>query len=564
MIMKRNVTYVVSIAVVMLFSVCMFGQNSQGSQRMRLRFFFDYTNPDVHDPVMAYCDGKYYIFATGQGISCMSSADMLNWYPEKPVMAEIPQWAVDSVKGYRGHTWAPDIHYYNGTWYMYYSCSSFGVNGSAIGLMTNKTLNPESPDYKWTDQGMVIRSVRDKTNWNAIDPNLIIDDKGNPWLTWGSFWDGIQLVKLDKDFKTPKGKCKTIARRYMRNNMKELVSKEDMERARQAPNAGANAIEAPFIIKEGGYYYLFVSWDYCCKGANSNYKVAVGRSKKINGPYLDSKGKDMAVGGGDIIAQQDDEFYGIGHCAVYKFGDQWFFIAHGYSKADNGASKLVIKKMHFDDNGVPVLDERVKADPLHGLTINVIGDSYVANHRADKSESWHAKVAKAHGMTYRNYGRNGACIAFDRSKQGFGKALSERYVDMNDSADIVLIIAGHNDADMVGHSADSLQTVRDSLDHLLTNLRIKYPHAHIGYVTPWYVDRPGFKEVVDVILEVCDKHNVPVLDNYNDRCVIKVRDADFRKRYFQGSNDTAHLNSAGHDLYVPVGESFLHRLVIMR
>jgi len=428
--------------------------------------------------------------------------------------------------------------------------------------MTNKTLNPESPDYKWTDQGVVVRSVQRKTNWNAIDPNMIVDDKGNPWLTWGSFWDGIQLVKLKKDFKTPVGEPKTVARRYLRRNMAQLVSPEDQARAAQAPDAGANAIEAPFLIKDGKYYYLFVSWDYCCKGVNSNYKVAVGRSKNIEGPYLDRNGKDMAEGGGEVIAQRDNQFYGIGHSSAYKFDGQWYFMAHAYSVADNGASKLVIKKMHFDSDGWPVLDERVQADPLKGKTINVIGDSYVANHRQDASLTWHAKVAKAHGMTYNNYGRNGASVAYDRSSAGFGRALADRYTEMAPDADIVLIVAGHNDASMIANSADSLQTFANRLDALLTGLRQKYPKGHIGYVTPWYVDRPGFQQVVRTINEVCNRHNIPVLDNYNDRSVIRVRDTEFRRRYFQGPADTAHLNAEGHDLFMPVGENFLRRLIM--
>ena len=443
--LMQKMTRVIISAAVFGFSVLMFAQGPQGGggQGRRFRFAPDYTNPDAHDPVMAREDGKYYIFATGQNIGSMTSTDMLNWQPGRGVMPEVPQWAMDSVPGYRGHTWAPDIQKYGDTWYMYYSCSTFGKNGSAIGLMTNKTLNPDSPDYRWVDQGVVVRSVQRKTNWNAIDPNMIVDEKGNPWLVWGSFWDGIQLVQLGKDFKTPKGEPRTVARRYLRRNMAQLVSPEDQARAAQAPDAGANAIEAPFLIHEGQYYYLFVSWDYCCKGANSNYKVAVGRSKKIEGPYLDSNGKDMAEGGGDVIAQRDNQFYGIGHSSAYKFDGQWYFMAHGYSVADNGASKLVIKKMHFDSDGWPVLDERVQADPLKGKTINVIGDSYVANHRQDAALTWHAKVAQAHGMKYNNYGRNGASVAYDRSASGFGRALADRYTEMAPDADIILIIAGH-------------------------------------------------------------------------------------------------------------------------
>jgi arabinan endo-1,5-alpha-L-arabinosidase len=311
--------------------------------------------PDVHDPVMARCDGKYYIYFTGMYVSSLVSIDMKKWRSQPPLMPEAPRWAVDAVKGYRGHTWAPDIQQVGDTWYLYYSCSSFGRNSSAIGLMTNKTLNPRSPQYHWTDQGMVVRSIPGKTDWNAIDPNLILDDKGNPWLTWGSFWDGIQLARLADDFKTLRSKPRTIARRYPKNPQ-HPVSNEDQHRASLAPLAGQNAIEAPFIIHRGDYYYLFASWDYCCKGADSNYKTVVGRSKNIAGPYLDRNGKNMAEGGGTIIAQPDDDYYGIGHSAAYNFDGQWWFLAHGYSVKDHGASKLVLKKMYFDADGWPQLD----------------------------------------------------------------------------------------------------------------------------------------------------------------------------------------------------------------
>ena len=114
-------------------------------------------NPYVHDPVMAKGeDGRYYIFATGMHVGVMSSADMNEWRFEPSALPETPKWAMDTVPGYRGHTWAPDISYHNGLWHLYYSCSTFGKNGSAIGLAVNKTLDPKSPDFKWVDKGMVI------------------------------------------------------------------------------------------------------------------------------------------------------------------------------------------------------------------------------------------------------------------------------------------------------------------------------------------------------------------------------------------------------------------------
>ena len=154
----------------------------------------------VHDPVMARDGGKYYLFCTGMGISVFSSPDMITWKPEKPVFKEPPGWAVSAVPGYRGHTWAPDISFHDGIYYLYYSVSAFGKNTSCIGVATNTTLDPENPAFKWVDHGMVVQSVPGRDMWNAIDPNLAMDDTGTPWLVFGSFWDGMKLTKLDKSF----------------------------------------------------------------------------------------------------------------------------------------------------------------------------------------------------------------------------------------------------------------------------------------------------------------------------------------------------------------------------
>lgn len=190
---------------------------------------------------------------------------------------------------------------------------------------------------------------------------------------------------------------------------------------------------------------------------------------------------------------------------------------------------------------------------------NIIGDSYVANHRRPVEEAWHYKMAKELGYTYNNYGRNGSCVAFDRSHDGkydFGPALWVRYTAMSPDADYVLIIAGHNDADKVKENADSLQMFADSLEVLLSGIEKLCPKARIGYVTPWYVDRPGFAAVCKVIQETCKRHAIPVLMNYQQECVIQVRDAEFRKKYFQGKDDTAHLNAKGHDLFLPVAKEW--------
>ncbi len=205
------------------------------------------------------------------------------------------------------------------------------------------------------------------------------------------------------------------------------------------------------------------------------------------------------------------------------------------------------------------------AHNLRAQTLNVIGDSYVANHRCPVEQTWHYKLAALRGYTYNNYGRNGSCVAFDRRHDGqynFGPAMWQRYEDMDAEADYVIIIAGHNDADKCGENPDSLRMFADSLEVLLSGIERHCPKARIGYVTPWYVDRPGFSGVCRIIKETCRRHGIPVLMNYTRKSPVKVRDGEFRRQYFQGADDTAHLNDAGHDLFLPTAERWFEREMV--
>lgn len=302
--------------------------------------------PFVHDPVMAYEDGVYYLYCTGHGITQMTSTDRQHWTLSREGVlhnGKIPAWTHDSVPGFETHIWAPDVVKYRGKWYMGYSCSTFGKNTSAIGLLSNKCLSDKDG---WKDEGCIMASRGNRDNWNAIDPNFIIDEKGKPWMTWGSFWDGIQLIPLDKTMHPKKGaKPQTIARRH-------AVGDASAEPNPTSKFAGTNAIEAPFIMRHGGYYYLFVSWDYCCRGIKSNYRVAVGRSKNVSGPYLDRDGKPMLEGGGTLLLEGDKkEYEALGHCSAYSFSDGDVFFCHGYSVAKNGASILVQKRIEWTEDG---------------------------------------------------------------------------------------------------------------------------------------------------------------------------------------------------------------------
>ena len=313
------------------------------------QFRFNAQHPDVHDPVMAKGeDGRFYIFMTGFNVGVISSADLKEWKPEPAALKEVPAWAKEEVKGFGGHVWAPDISFHNGQWYLYYSCSTFGKNGSAIGVATNKTLDPTSPDFGWKDEGMVIASHRGQDCWNAIDPNLIVDKKGQPYLVFGSFWDGIQLIKLSKDdFKTPVSKPVTIARRFNKTYTMDKI--EFTMEGNNTIEAGENAVEAPFIYQHGKYYYLFVSFDYCCRGKNSTYKTVYGRSKKPTGPFVDKEGRRMEQGGGTLLYGPDDTYYGIGHNAAYDIDGKSYFISHAYEKA--GGAKLFLRPIQFDKDG---------------------------------------------------------------------------------------------------------------------------------------------------------------------------------------------------------------------
>lgn len=297
----------------------------------------------VHDPVMIQQDGTYYLFETGRGVSMWSSPDMENWTEEEQIFDSAPEWTFEVNPDFRNHMWAPDIAHHNGTYYLYYSVSSFGRNTSAIGVATNETLHPDDPNYEWVDHGPVVESVPGRDMWNAIDPNLTFDDEGTPWLTFGSYWLGMKLVKM-KDNLTEvavntEAEWHTIAARHRYWKLDE----------RDAGDSENGDIEAPFIFKKNGWYYLFASWDRCCSGENSTYKVVVGRSKDITGPYLDRANRDMRHGGGTIVIKGNEDWAGIGHNSAYTFNGTDYLVAHGYDLSDDGDSKLILLEMEWDD-----------------------------------------------------------------------------------------------------------------------------------------------------------------------------------------------------------------------
>jgi arabinan endo-1,5-alpha-L-arabinosidase len=292
----------------------------------------------VHDPAIIKQKETYYVFSTGGGrggsgiIPIRTSKDLTHWTSAGNALPEIPEWGQKEIPGARG-AWAPDISFYRGKYHLYYALSTFGSRNSAIGLATNVTLDAADPNYKWVDQGMVLRSFQEKDDWNAIDANLVIEGPDSVWLDWGSFWGGIKMRRLDPATGKLSDKDTT---------MYSLCS-----RPREQPIGGS--VEAPFLVKHADYWYLFVSYDRCCRGANSTYNVVVGRAKQITGPYMDRNGKPMTEGGGtQVIAAATPNWRGPGHEAVLQLPGQDYLAFHAYH-GTTGRSSLFISTMTWED-----------------------------------------------------------------------------------------------------------------------------------------------------------------------------------------------------------------------
>lgn len=296
----------------------------------------------VHDPTVIEEEGRFYLFSTRAGLSVRCSVDLVRWRLCGDVFGHLPQWAVEEVPGLRG-LWAPDISYFNGRYHLYYSASTFGSNRSAIGLATNRTLDPSSENYAWRDQGKVIGSTR-SDDWNAIDPNVVLDGEGQPWLSFGSFWGGIKLRKIDPATGKLSTKDETLYALAARPRSKELPG----------------AVEAPAIVRRNGYYYLFVSFDFCCRGAESTYNVRVGRARRVTGPYVDRGGRLLTEGGGTPVLEGGGRWAGPGHCAVLqtKAGDK--LVYHAYDTEWRGTPTLRIADLLWDKEGWPTVSAAVR------------------------------------------------------------------------------------------------------------------------------------------------------------------------------------------------------------
>ncbi|MGW1022121.1 arabinan endo-1,5-alpha-L-arabinosidase [Streptomyces sp. NPDC002577] len=282
----------------------------------------------IHDPTVIHLkNGQYAAYSTGGIIGARLSKDMKHWDDAGNAFAEPPSWWYEYND--TGDPWAPDISYRDGQYWLYYAVSSWGSNHSAIGVATS----PSGLPGTWTDHGKAFSSER-TDSWNAIDPAVIrADDR--LWMTFGSYWTGIRMVELDPET----GKAVSGA------TVQHLATRPD------APYA----VEGPYIVKHGRYYYLFASYDACCSGVNSTYKIRVGRSESVTGPYVDSDGTPLLQGGGDLLLAGHGRFIGTGGESVFRDKGRDILAYHYYDADDNGTPKLGLNPLSWGKDGWPAV-----------------------------------------------------------------------------------------------------------------------------------------------------------------------------------------------------------------
>lgn len=277
----------------------------------------------IHDPSTIINDnGRYHVFGTGNQVYHLYSDDLIKWYSGSTVFARgtWPDWIKSYVPDFGGTFWAPDGIYMNGYYYVYYSCSTFGSSRSAIGVARTVSIN----NPKWEDLGVVVSSNGSSTAINAIDPGLCRDDKGNVYMTYGSWFGGIGMVELD------------------------TISGKPLSSTKKLYGGNHQSIEASTMFYRDGYYYLVVNHGNCCQGVNSTYYITVGRSATPDGTYS----------GWRTILSTSGKYIGPGHFGLYQENDHWFVTYHYYDGDTNGTPRLNVVGLEFDLTGWPVIKQK--------------------------------------------------------------------------------------------------------------------------------------------------------------------------------------------------------------
>lgn len=282
----------------------------------------------VHDPSMVRAaNGVFYVYGTHAGLGALATGDLRHFHRVGSAFPHGVAWA----KGYSGdprELWAPDASFHAGRYWLYYAASSFGSNHSAIGVATSRTGEPGS----WHDHG-VVYATDSGDDVNAIDPGLTVDAAGRWWLSFGSFWNGIAMIEIDP----------ATGKQAAWNHRRYALAR------RPAPDA----VEGSYVIRHRGFYYLFASYGYCCRGVDSTYHVEVGRSRRVTGPYLDRSGTPLLDDGGTPLLATHGRYIGPGGQTVLRLGKKGLLVYHYYDGDDQGNPKLGLNWLRWDSRGWP-------------------------------------------------------------------------------------------------------------------------------------------------------------------------------------------------------------------
>jgi arabinan endo-1,5-alpha-L-arabinosidase len=292
-------------------------------------FNHDFPDPNLVDGR----DGFFYAYSTNSNwtrdsmggpftIPVLRSKNLVNWTYVGDALRKKPDWKTE------GGIWAPDASFYNNTYYLYYSFSTWGDADPGVGVATSS-----SAAGPFTDHGKLFLSKEIGVP-NSIDP-VVYEDGGIPYLIWGSF-HGIYAVQLSSDGLKILGEKFRIA---------------------------GDHYEGSFIYRKNGYYYYFGSTGTCCEGATSTYQVKVARATNFKGPYIDKTGKPLLDNGGTMILQKNpgtEGFTGPGHNGdiIEDNRGQTWMVYHAFDKKQPTRRVMLLDQVRWVD-GWPEIEQSV-------------------------------------------------------------------------------------------------------------------------------------------------------------------------------------------------------------
>ena len=304
------------------------------------------TSP-IHDPSLIRANGRYYVYSSSNLGSFYESEDLRQWRLAGQVFDALPEWLLEQIPD-ANHIGAPDLSFYQGRYLYFYQSHLSNTCNAATGLASNASLDSTDPAYAWVDHGLILRSAphfegvdiycgNEQATFNAIDGHFFADVDETPWLVFGSTIGGIKLVQLDPESlkPLPEAEFTTLAQRFLLQN--------------------DPIIEAPHLLHRDGFYYLFVSFNHCCLGAETQYQVRVGRARQIEGPYLDADGWPMYLGGGTLLIASDGAYVDTGHSDFFSEAGQDWLLHHAKRPDQDYRAYLHIRKLQWTNEKWPTL-----------------------------------------------------------------------------------------------------------------------------------------------------------------------------------------------------------------